>query len=130
MNEELAPGGTIDFYKPEYWGLIELMGHGRVIGRIRPAELGDGKLLQVDVLDKNGQFGCTRILSIAAIYAINPTSQEVAIQMAKEWTTPSPVLAFSFDQIRSQIRKELEADRAYAREEGIADPDLDDNEPL
>jgi hypothetical protein len=109
MNENLTLGpGPIDFYKPEYWGLIELMGHGRIVGRIHQADIGDGKLLQVDVLDKSGEVAYTRILSPTAIYAMNPTSQEVAIQLAKERTSPSPVLSFSFDQIRAELRKELQ----------------------
>jgi hypothetical protein len=125
MDPELAPSGTLDFYKPEYWGLIELMGHGRIVGCIHQADIGDGKLLQVEVLDRSGEIAYTRILSPAAIYAINPTSQDVAIQMAKEWTSPSPVLAFTFNQIRNEIRKGLEAQ--YAEEH---EPDPDDDEPL
>jgi hypothetical protein len=124
MNEQITPG-TIDVYKPEYWGLIELMGHGRIVGCIHQADIGDGKLLQVEVLDKSGKIAYTRILSPAAIYAINPTSQEVAIQMAKEWTSPSPVLTFTFSQIRHEIRKSIEAQ--YAEQH---DPDTDDDEPL
>lgn len=46
--------GTFEIKGPEFFALVELMGHGRVVGRVTQPALGDGKLIQVDLLEWRG----------------------------------------------------------------------------
>jgi hypothetical protein len=136
QNEINLPSGKLEFYKPEYWALVELMGHNWIIGRITQSELGDGTLLQVDAIKENGEFAFTRILSSTAIYAINACTQEVAIQLAKDglnhWA--SPILVLDLPALKAEIREELKRELNFERESGqsiYANPgDLDEDDPL
>ncbi len=60
------------------WGLLELMGHNRIVGRISEATLAGGAFIRVDVPEFNGHAGFTRFFSPSAIYSINPMTEEVA----------------------------------------------------
>jgi hypothetical protein len=129
--------GTIEYYKPEYWALVELMGHNRMVGRVTAFdELGDGTLLRVDALDENGQLAFSRILSPAAIYAINPCSQEVAVTLARDGLNrgASPILAFSLPTLKAKIREDIEREKLIERENDpevyYASQEEDDDEPL
>jgi hypothetical protein len=139
QNEVNLPSGKLELYKPEYWALVELMGHNRIVGRVTQSELGDGQFLQVDAIKENGEFAFTRILSPAAIYAINACTQEVAIQLAKDglnrgYRGASPILVLDLPALKAEIREELKRELNFERESGqsiYANPeDLDEDEPL
>jgi hypothetical protein len=116
--------GKIEPYKVEYWALVELMGHQRILGLVRQSELGGGHqrilglvrqselgggLLEVLALDEQGHFAFSRILSPQAIYAINPMAQEVAQALAREGVNQgaNPILGLPMSKLREKLRKEI-----------------------
>lgn len=84
--------------KFESWGMVELFGHQRVIGRISEQSVGGCNFVRVDVLQADGSF-YTRLLGNGAIYAINITSEEVARELAKR-CEQQPVYAYELKQPR------------------------------
>lgn len=66
--------------KFEAWGLVELMGHQRVAGRLSEQPLGGGNLLRVDI--PNGETFCTAYYGASAIYAVHITDEAAARKLA------------------------------------------------
>lgn len=69
--------------KFDLWCVVELFGHSRIAGRCTEQNVAGTNMLRVDVPDTSNQPGFTRFLSSGAIYAINPVSEGVARQIAK-----------------------------------------------
>lgn len=69
--------------KFESWAIIELFGHNQIAGKCSEQNIAGANMLRIDVpeTDKNPAF--TRLLGHAAIYAINPVTEEVARHWAK-----------------------------------------------
>lgn len=67
--------------KFEAFGLVELFGHQRVVGKISEQSIGGCNFVRVDIPQKDGTF-YTRFFGNGAIYAINITTEEVAMQLA------------------------------------------------
>jgi hypothetical protein len=69
--------------KFESWAIVELFGHNKIAGKCSEQNIAGNNMLRIDVpeTDKNPAF--TRLLGHAAIYAINPVTEEVAIHWAK-----------------------------------------------
>lgn len=63
--------------KFEAWGIVELMGHQRVAGRISERAIGGGNLLQVDVPQADESFR-TVFYGNSAIYALHVTDEAAA----------------------------------------------------
>lgn len=59
-----------------FWGLLELMGHRRLAGKITRD---DGGLIRIDIPD-----GCTQWYGTGAVYAITPMSEETARAAASQ----------------------------------------------
>lgn len=77
------------------WGVVELMGHQRIAGRITEKNVAGTQMLQVDVPAMGDVPGYTRLMGGAAIYAINPTDEETATGWAKSIaTSASPILSW------------------------------------
>lgn len=77
------------------WGVVELMGHQRIAGRITEKNVAGTQMLQVDVPEVGDIPGFSRLLGGTAIYAINPTDEETATGWAKSIaTSASPILSF------------------------------------
>jgi hypothetical protein len=66
----------------EEWAVVELMGHQKIAGKVSEQSIAGGSMLRVDVPDVPGQAGFTRYIGTAAIYAINPCSEDVARRAA------------------------------------------------
>jgi len=98
--------------KFEAWGLIELMGHQRIAGRISEQVIGGGNLVRVDVPD--GEGFRTVYYGASAIYALHVTDEAAARAAAKTMGTQP---AFAWELLRHQPK--LEAARS---------PDDDDDQ--
>jgi hypothetical protein len=69
------------------WAVLELMGHRRLAGYIRPVELGGSVLLRIDVpkpetVSEAGPWAATQFYSPHAVYCITPCTMETAIRTA------------------------------------------------
>jgi hypothetical protein len=69
--------------KFESWAIVELFGHNRIAGKCSEQNVAGSNMLRIDVpeTDKNPAF--TRLLGHAAIYAINPVTEEITTHWAK-----------------------------------------------
>jgi len=60
------------------WAIIELMGHQRMAGMVSEVQVAGAGMIRVDVPACDGQAAFTRFVSPAAVYAINPVTEEIA----------------------------------------------------
>lgn len=76
----------------ETWAILELMGHRRLAGFLTEAEVAGAKMLRIDVPGRDGQM-TTQFYAPAAVYAITPTTEELARRFA-EHAQPRPVSVY------------------------------------
>jgi hypothetical protein len=60
------------------WCIVELFGHSRIAGHVSEQTIGGTSFVRVDVPAVNGQAPFTKLFGGAAIYAITPTTEEIA----------------------------------------------------
>lgn len=99
----------------EGWGIVELMGHQRVAGRLSERSIAGSNLLQVDIPINDTEFR-TVFHGGSAIYALHPTDEKTA-RLAARGMSSRPVYQY---EIERQLQ--LEAPR---RKPGSAAPDDD-----
>ena len=81
----------------EGWAVIELFGHQRIAGHVSEQVVGGTSFIRVDVPDVDGQLGFTKFLGGSAIYAITPTTREIAtvaasnlvVRPVSPWVVPT-----------------------------------------
>lgn len=71
--------------KFECWGLVEVMGHSRYAGKISEQAVGGCNFVRVDVPAFEGSPAFTKLLGQSSIFAITPTSEQVARGMAQQF---------------------------------------------
>lgn len=76
--------------KFEHWCVVELSDHQQIAGRVTAEAIGSATFIRVFVPATSTQPTFARFFSPAAIYAITPVEQKVAIQTA-EWLGISPL---------------------------------------
>jgi hypothetical protein len=84
--------------KFEAWGIVELMGHQRIAGRISEQVIGSGNLLRVDVPDGEEQFR-TVFYGSSAIYALHVTDEAAARAACKGMGT-RPAYAWELERLQ------------------------------
>jgi hypothetical protein len=72
------------------WMIVELMGHVRRAGRVREMEIAGRGFLRLDIPAADGEGWATQYLSPGAVYALTPTTEEIARAAAARWQ-PTPV---------------------------------------
>lgn len=99
----------------DLWCIVELFGHNKIAGRCTEQNIAGNNFLRVDVPETKVQPAFTRFLNHAAIYAINPVTEEVARDRAENYNC-APVDQWDakrmFDKIQAEIknnRKSIEA---------------------
>jgi hypothetical protein len=75
----------------EGWAILELMGHRRLGGRLSEATIAGAPFLRIDLPDPqdSGKVAATQFYSPSAVYAITPTTAEIACAIAAD--APPPV---------------------------------------
>lgn len=71
---------TIEQKSFEGWGIVELMGHVRLAGRVSPAPMYGTELIRIDVPEADSFT--TQYASGASLYRLTPCSEEVARAVA------------------------------------------------
>lgn len=85
------------------WAIVELFGHGRIAGKIYEKPIAGTNMLVVDVPETKKQGAFTRMLGGAAIYAINPCTEELA-RLAAESINSAPITAYDINlAVQKQI---------------------------
>jgi hypothetical protein len=107
----------------EGWAILELMGHRRLGGRISEATIAGGAFLRIDIPHPNesGMFTASQFYAPAAVYAITPTTEEIACAIARG--APQPVSRWDLRSLEAEVGQagdvvDVEVD------------DLDDDEPF
>jgi len=75
----------------EGWAFLELMGHRKLAGYVREATVGGASMVRIDVPDgADPKIVATQFYSAAALYAVTPTTEEMARRYAAR-CKPAPV---------------------------------------
>lgn len=74
----------------DMWVILELMGHQRMAGRLREVTVAGHGFLRIDVPDTGVLKGYTRMVAPSSVYAINPTTEDLARRAAAAFQ-PKPV---------------------------------------
>jgi hypothetical protein len=80
----------------EGWAVVELFGHNQIAGYVSEVAVFGTAMMQVDVPAAGDNPGYTKFFGGAAIYAITPTSEEIArvaaqrldVRPVKNWVVP------------------------------------------
>lgn len=77
----------------EIWGILEIMGHQTYAGHISEQTIAGDGFIRVDVPQVGELPAFTKIFGAASIYAITPTTEEVA-RMRAESLRQSPLSVY------------------------------------
>jgi hypothetical protein len=83
----------------EMWGVLELMGHVKVAGRITEEERFGGKLGRIDIPDETEGFS-TQYFGFASVYRLTAVTEEVARYIARQ-NTGQPIHAWDLARIKA-----------------------------
>lgn len=93
------------------WAIVELMGHNQMAGFLTERPVGATVMFQLDVPAVGDVPAYTRYLSTAAVYAINPCTEELARLAANSYKA-MPVIPYDVQTyIRKVITKGVDAIR-------------------
>lgn len=114
--------------EPKTWGVVELMGHRRIAGRITEEAKFGTALLRIDVPQPDDTF-VTQYYGGQAIYCLTVTSEEAARVAAKTASDVSPVSKWDFPKMPVLAAAKLQDNPGDDRDESNGDDDdLDDDE--
>lgn len=82
----------------EGWAILELMGHRRLGGHVSEATIAGSSFIRIDVPAPDGQKPATQFYSPSAVYAITPTTEQMARQVAA-MAQPRPVERWELPQL-------------------------------
>lgn len=85
----------------ESYALIELFGHSKLAGKCSEQSIAGTNMLRVDVPETKNNPAFTRLLNHAAIYAINPITEELAKAMA-ERIEAQPITAWDVKEYQKK----------------------------
>jgi hypothetical protein len=91
----------------EGWAILELMGHRRLVGRLSEATIAGAAFVRIDVADANGNE-TTQFYSPSAIYALTPTTEEIA-RLAAKTNSVQPISAWELRE-RQTVKLAAPAD--------------------
>jgi hypothetical protein len=107
--------------KFESWAIVELFGHNKIAGKCSEQNVAGSNMLRIDVPETEKNPAFTRLLGHAAIYAINPVTEEVATHWAKMLHC-APINAWD---VREFMEKNKLALNSASEESYHEDPDND-----
>lgn len=103
----------------EGWAILELMGHRRLGGWLSEVSVAGAAMVRIDVPhpQKLGETAATQFYAGQAIYAITPTTEEVARSIARG--APQPVSRWDLHAVEAG---------ASGQTGNIVDVDVEDDE--
>lgn len=75
------------------WAIVELMGHRRVAGRVREAQVAGAGFLRLDVPAAGDSPARSQYVSPTSVYALHPVDETTARRVAQAWRS-EPVTAW------------------------------------
>lgn len=71
-----------------HWCVVELFGRTSYAGLVSSQVIGTASFVRVDVPEINGTSAFTKLFGEKAIYAITPTTKELAVEYLKQTRQP------------------------------------------
>lgn len=84
------------------WAILELMGHRRLAGWLTEQEIAGAAFLRVDIPADLAYEAATQFYAPAAVYAITPTTEEIARQVATS-NRPQPIHRWEFPALEAPV---------------------------
>lgn len=114
--------------KLEIFAIVELFGHTKIAGRVTEQNIAGTNMLRVDVPETKSNPPFTRFFGSAAIYAINPVTEEVADAYAERLSV-QPIQVYDINGMVEKKMLQIKAQSGY--EDGMrqAEQDLDEDLP-
>lgn len=88
---EPETNGAADAPPPDEWGIVEMMGHVKMAGRISEVERFGSKLGRCDIPQADGGF-VTRLFNGGSLYRYTPCSESAARAVA---VPPTPAYQYT-----------------------------------
>lgn len=89
------PAATSEEENYEGWGIVELMGHRKLAGKLSTRKIAGMNFLRLDIPARidtavETEYSATQFLNPSSIYALHPTTEDVARAVAAK-LSPEPV---------------------------------------
>lgn len=88
--------------KFELFAIVELFGHQRLAGKVSEQTVGSSTFVRIDVPETTVQPKFTRIVNPSAVYAINPVTEEVMLEMAQK-IEQKPIDAWDIREMQKKL---------------------------
>jgi len=88
--------------KFDLWCIVELFGHSQIAGKCTEQNIAGTNMLRVDVPETSKQGSFTKFYGSAAIYAINPVSEEIAKAKAESLQI-APIKAWDIKEMQDKV---------------------------
>lgn len=88
--------------KFELSAIVELFGHTRMAGKVTEQTIGSASFIRIDVPDTKTNPSFTRIVNPSAVYAINPVTEEVMLDMA-ERISERPIESWDIRRMQEKL---------------------------
>lgn len=98
--------------KLELFAIVELFGHTKMAGKVTEQSIGPATFVRVDVPETYANPAFSRLLNPAAIYAINPVSEEVMIHMAGSFQA-RPIESWDINKMMEKVAALPKADNPF-----------------
>lgn len=99
----------------DIFALVELMGHQRLAGRVTEQVVAGHGFLRIDVPETTTNPAFTRLVSPNSVYAINPITEEVALQYAESLSV-KPINTWDIHEFIEKAKKVLQSKNAEEHE--------------
>lgn len=115
--------------KLEIWAIVELFGHTKIAGKVTEQNIAGTNMLRVDVPETKENPEFTRFFGSAAIYAINPVTEEVASAYAERLAV-RPIQVFEIDRMVEKKMLLLKSQPSADDDEEMSFLEEDDDRPF
>jgi hypothetical protein len=86
----------------EISAIVELFGHSKMAGKVTEQTIGSASFVRIDVPETSTQPKFTRLVNPSAIYAINPVTEEVMLQMV-EGISSKPIESWDIRAMQEKL---------------------------
>jgi hypothetical protein len=83
--------------KFDRWGVVDVMGHQRYIGRITEEVIAGCGFVRVDVPENGDQPAFTKLIGTSSVYAISPMEESLCRQLAAQ-RKQTPIESFQLSE--------------------------------
>jgi hypothetical protein len=96
----------------EIWAVVELFGHQQIAGLVTEQKIGGQSFIRVDVPEIEDRSGFTKFYGPGAIYAITPTTEELA-RTAVDRLRVRPIEPWMIEEVQERPQLGIEGELEY-----------------